>query len=993
MPIERKISMKNYRCSKLIVLLLAILIAAIAIPAMAEEDGGKSSSPTAPFAFLATTNLNDGFMKADPIIVDANNKTVADFSAADPNGTYTLKLNVANPANAGDDDAKKLPSDTSKVVVYYTVENMKAAAGTNGDVSWTFNENTKQIIFTWPEGEKTSFTANIAVTPNYPAVYDFSGGYILVAKTGVMLTDVEQKLDARSRTYGTKVTINNGSVRPAGWQNTVWTLTHVTGEWYTISSNNGRYMKLGTGGSNGNNLFMTSAEGAQKIRVQKSGDYYIFSANGQVLDNSGGGIEKGFSGWTYNGNTGSANDNEKFTLYPASSLNTEPTSDLEGTWGIVHPEKKAMMSTTAHATAGRLTANLYTVVDGEYLPYDSTALWQFENVTRDWYYISSNGKYLNISNNGVLSLGDEKKPLWVTTKDNFNTVQISSEEFANRSYGVSLKNAKLADGFGADKYSSGNGNQTLALAEANKINNEEATISGSWAIVTESSGAALLTKANGTTKLSSAAYFTDDNGAVFAMPEKIETFTFTKLEGNWYTIQAQDGKYLMVSNAGLALSNSENKVYIQVKDGKYRITNGNGYALNNSGNNATGGYSSYNKDNGTAPNEWHVLRAVNTSIDTCVAFNVNGGTVSSVPSAIMGIAGQKVTLPDMDGTKDGQAFIGWMDVTDIFKANNGVNHNYHEVYKPGTSYTMKSGVNTLYALYNIPVKQVQFGIRQDGVIQDEPNNYDAGAYKGHFIVDGSILKETHWVIDIDSTKSVNGYYINNDVIANLNWIPSAEQIADALKKEGNIDFDPNTQYIHYYVIKPQKQDMVKVDGVIRNKASVEVSYNANAPEGVDKTQIANMPGGYQVISGTEILIGTGKNSTEIKTPSVNGYVFGGWNTERDGSGTEYSAGHYVRLQGNLNLYAQWIPANNGEMIIVITSDWPDGKLGFVGAEITLKAELTGFEGKQYTLQWQYAVGDSDEWIDIPNTDSLTYTFKLNEVNTHYSWRCVARNVR
>jgi hypothetical protein len=129
-------------------------------------------------------------------------------------------------------------------------------------------------------------------------------------------------------------------------------------------------------------------------------------------------------------------------------------------------------------------------------------------------------------------------------------------------------------------------------------------------------------------------------------------------------------------------------------------------------------------------------------------------------------------------------------------------------------------------------------------------------------VDG-ILKDGYWVIDIDSTKPVKDYYVQNDVIAALNWVPSSEQIAAALKKEGNIDFDPETQYIHYYVLKNTSADVWKVDGVIRNKANVEITYDANVP-GTEKTQVTNLPGSYQMAPGTDVLIGADKDSNEVK---------------------------------------------------------------------------------------------------------------------------------
>ncbi|MBP5339346.1 MAG: InlB B-repeat-containing protein [Prevotella sp.] len=43
----------------------------------------------------------------------------------------------------------------------------------------------------------------------------------------------------------------------------------------------------------------------------------------------------------------------------------------------------------------------------------------------------------------------------------------------------------------------------------------------------------------------------------------------------------------------------------------------------------------------------------------------------------------------------------------------------------------------------------------------------------------------------------------------------------------------------------------------------------------------------------------------LTTPKRTGYVFTGWNTEEDGSGTNYTAGDYTMPAANTTLYAQW----------------------------------------------------------------------------------------
>ena len=681
--------MKKNRCFKLTALLLAMIMMISVFPSFAL--GSINSKGTGTFDTIDFRELDSTFVISHDI-QDVSNKEVKDLSVADPNGSFTLKLEVSEPVGATNVE-ELLPENTDEVILYYSLENMTAKDGWNDDVSWKYDADEGIVIFKWRNGYKKSFKADIEICPNYPAENDISGSYALVTKSNVLVGSSTFNKDKRDRISSSKISEKNGMIFPETGERSVWTLKHVSGNYYTVyNENSAKYLEIVL--PNHATLKSTTEENAQKVLVQKT-------------------------------------------------------------------------------------------------------------------------------NNG------------------------------------------------------------------------------------------------------------------------------------YYTFQYQ------------------------------------GNNLNNQGNNAANGFASYTA--GTADNE--IFRLINPSdvvYSDLLMFSVNGGTGDTDPKAIAADAGTTITLPNINSTKDGQEFLGWAEASNIYvKVSNTITHTYRDVYLPGTSYTMKSGKNTLYAVYNTVDRSVQFGIRRDGVIVDEPNDNKVSDYIGHFTVNG-ILKEGYWVIDIDATKPVNGYYVENNVTAALKFMPTAEQIAAALKKEGNVDFDPETQYIHYYVLKYAGK--WKIDGVIRNKEKVSVTYNANVPGG-EKTFVKDLPGGEQVVVGSEILIGTNAGSTKVLRPIREGYLFNGWNTQPDGSGTAYSEGHYVKLTENLNLYAQWIDIREGQMVIIIHSDWPDGKLGYVGAKITLTAELSGFEGREYTLQWQYSEGNSENWIDIPGANTDTYIFTLDEINTNYNWRCVAKNVR
>ncbi len=697
-------------------------------------------------------------------------------------------------------------------------------------------------------------------------------------------------------------------------------------------------------------------------------------------------------------------------IYP----NYPAANDISGSY-VLGTARNSMLGTEAFTESNRmkLFASEFTVTDEGIRPAtDENPVWVIEHYSGDYYtlraqntnkyiYLSpaAKGSYKGSSLYLVEGTRETAQKILVTDAGNgyyaFTYTHTDGKKYAINNSGNDKVGNSAIRGFGCWTYA-GQVNEIFKLYSPSLFDNSATLdLSGTWVISNTNGKVTLTAEAPQANRLNGMKYTMDNNEMV--SENDVVTFTFEHVIRDWYTVMTDTG-YLNITKNGVVISSNPQHLLVKTNDnyasiilttGEYLNSNTYPtYALNYAGNNIFASVLS-NYTNNTRMQLVPSSDLANGQTRALLLFNTNGGTDSEAPSTITGIAGETIVLPELSGTKDGQEFIGWADVKDFYAKVSGTNHSYHELYKAGSTYTLKIGRNTLYAVYNPRVRKVQFGIRKDGVIQDEPNNYPVDSYCGHFTVDG-ILKEGHWVVDIDSTKTVNGYYVQNDVIAALNWVPSAEQIAAALKKEGNIDFDPETQYIHYYVLKDTSKDVWKVDGVIRNKKKVSVTYNANVP-GAEKTLIKSMPGGAQVVVGSEILIGTNAGYTEVLKPTREGYVFNGWNTEPDGSGTSYSEGHYVKLTGNLNLYAQWVRSDEGQLIIKIESDWPAGKPAYEGTEITLTAKLTGFEGKEYTLQWQYST-DLENWIDEPGANNITYTYTMNETTATYTWRVIAKDI-
>lgn len=677
-----------------------------------------------------------------------------------------------------------------------------------------------------------------------------------------------------------------------------------------------------------------------------------------------------------------------------------------GALAIYEKNKHTALTTAKHSTSGRLVAKDVVLTNGKIIVREETeapSVWTI-SYEDGFYYLKSNGQYLNLNNGAAMS--SAKYPVLIE-KVNGKLRLLKTDGKTS----VNLKSHDVNNGFQASNWSIDKANG----GQGNKIEDNElfeiipVVISKDVTVAFNTNGAPgtieSIEKEAGD-EITLPAYEGEYIGRELSgwkcsIDQQVygvnDTYTLPNKPGITFTAVWTSLKKITFKNNGGDLEAPET-IYIKTGETSVILPEYNGQKT---GYELKGWKSSidqqvYNVNEAyTIPEGKDITFTAEWTEQRKITFDANGGDQEAPAVVYLKTGETSIIIPEYNGQKNGYAFIGWADVKDIFAVNRSVNHRYHDVYKPGSSYTLRSDKITLYAIFNTEVKFVQFGIRADGVIQDEPNDYSVSSYIGHFKVDTSILKEGRWIIDLDPTKAVNGYYIRNNIAANLNWMPSAEEINEALKKDNvkegeKISFDPETQYVHYYVLKCTGVGEWKIDGVIRNKASVEITYNTNVP-GIERTGIADMPGGYQVPMGSRVLIGSDKNSTEVKTPARDGYAFKGWNTAADGTGTDYAAGGYIRMTSNLTLYAQWVEAKEEDMVIYIDSDWPKDKPAYAGTQITLTAKLTGFEGKTYTLQWQYSI-DGDTWYDEPNANDETFIYEMNETTSGYIWRVIAIDI-
>ena len=364
---------------------------------------------------------------------------------------------------------------------------------------------------------------------------------------------------------------------------------------------------------------------------------------------------------------------------------------------------------------------------------------------------------------------------------------------------------------------------------------------------------------------------------------------FTQVSGDWYTI-SNGSNYIYMNGSTLTLTGQDNATVFHVKlEDKGYVIESNGYYLN---------ISKDKPENG-------VKFDFDNSDKGYIKLDKNGGNTNIDPDMISGEIGSTVTLPNYTGTKSGCSFVGWAEVSNIRAKVNG-SCRYYDVYLPGAEYTVEKGMKSLYAVWmTAGGEHVKFGIKQDGKIPYEPGNYPVSNYtpdKDKVYIKNN-LKESKWVIDTNTSKRVEGNHVVNNVTANLKVLPTDEEL-----KQMYHDYDPDTMHVLWYVIKYQGQsyegkELWHVDGVIL-KDTPSVMYYPGFT-GHDAKSVYNLTQGYQVEAGTTITIGSESNKGNAKEPTREGYIFKGWTTTEDGSGTLYQSGDKITVNGNVDFYAQW----------------------------------------------------------------------------------------
>lgn len=275
-----------------------------------------------------------------------------------------------------------------------------------------------------------------------------------------------------------------------------------------------------------------------------------------------------------------------------------------------------------------------------------------------------------------------------------------------------------------------------------------------------------------------------------------------------------------------------------------------------------------------------------------ITFNPNGGTGEEKNIVIDEQSHFTFPNPEDFGYTNGdKVFIGWSTT------QNGSGDTYQAgVQYPNTEENEEglTGDYTFYAIWLDTNKDdrnnvAYFYIRTDSVIQYEPAGYDVNSY---------YPKESATILE---GRLKHAIAVNNNqsaVEANLAEQPSNQEIKSVLARYG-VDFDPETQYIQWYVIKYRNQSdnttYWNVDGVIRNNNTYKVTYNSNGGT-------TNVPGETTYFKDEVV------NVNFTKKPSCEGYEFLGWDENPEAitpAYTENGTTTFTMPERNVTLYAIW----------------------------------------------------------------------------------------
>lgn len=255
--------------------------------------------------------------------------------------------------------------------------------------------------------------------------------------------------------------------------------------------------------------------------------------------------------------------------------------------------------------------------------------------------------------------------------------------------------------------------------------------------------------------------------------------------------------------------------------------------------------------------------------DKNVPANSKKTDVKNMPGNQTKIYDQNLTLQSNVPTRIGYTFVKWTTNKD----------GTGTAYQPGSQYSYNrdsdGGTVTLYAVWT-PWK---YTVRYD---KNVPANSSSQTVS-NMPADQTKTEEVN--LTLSSNKpSRNGYIFNG-------WQAQINGKAVDYQPGATLSYDPDVK-----------------GSVITLKAKWTawkhtIHYDKNVPASSSSQTVANMPeDDTKTFDITKTISST--------KPSRNGYIFNGWNTQKDGKGTAYASGaayNHDQNGGTVTLYAIWTP--------------------------------------------------------------------------------------
>lgn len=253
--------------------------------------------------------------------------------------------------------------------------------------------------------------------------------------------------------------------------------------------------------------------------------------------------------------------------------------------------------------------------------------------------------------------------------------------------------------------------------------------------------------------------------------------------------------------------------------------------------------------------------------DKNVPASSKSQTVSNIPSDVTKTFDQKLTLNSTKPTRKGYSFKEWNTKADGSGTSYAAGGTYDQDHNGGTV--------TLYAIWTAWTHTVTYN--------KNVSSTSSSQTVSNMPSDQTKVYETNLVLST-SKPTRNGYIFTG-------WNTAANGSGTAYAAGGNYQYDRSsdggtvTLYAQWTAWKHT------------------VHYDKNVPSTSSSQTVNGIPADQTKTFDQKLTL----SATE---PTRNGYIFSGWNTKANGSGTAYAAGaEYKHDQngGTATLYAQWTP--------------------------------------------------------------------------------------